>query len=64
MRERAGWLGGSVEIASPRPGHADGTLLKAQIPLARLTTPTREDTASWLVASRKLDNQTPQSKTP
>ena len=55
MRERAGWLGGSVEIASPRPGHADGTLLKAQIPLARLVTPPREDTASWLVASRKLD---------
>ena len=54
MRERAGWLGGSVEIASPRPGHADGTLLKAQIPLARLITPPREDTASWLVASRKL----------
>ena len=64
MRERAGWLGGSVEIASPRPGHADGTLLRAQIPLARLITPPREDTASWLVASRKLDNQTPQSATP
>jgi signal transduction histidine kinase len=53
MRERAGWLGGSVEIASPRPGHGDGTLLKAQIPLARLTAPPREDTAAWLVASRK-----------
>ena len=56
MRERAGWLGGSVEITSPRPGHVDGTLLKAQIPSARLTTPPREDTASWLVASRKLDS--------
>ena len=54
MRERAGWLGGSVEITSPRPGHGDGTLLKAQIPLARLTAPLREDTAAWLVASRKL----------
>ncbi len=54
MRERAGWLGGSVEITSPRPGHGDGTLLRAQIPLARLTAPLREDTAAWLVASRKL----------
>ena len=54
MRERANWLGGSVEIASPRPGRAEGTLLKARIPLAKLTTPSREDTASWLVASRKL----------
>ena len=54
IRELAGWLGGSVEIVSPRPGRADGTLLKAHVPLRRLVAPPREDTASWLVASRKL----------
>ena len=54
IRERAGWLGGSVEIVSPRPGHVDGTLLRVQVPLTRLIAPPREDTASWLVASRKL----------
>jgi signal transduction histidine kinase len=64
MRERASWLGGRVEIASPRPGHADGTLLTAKLPLARLVTPPQEDTASWLVASRKLYSQEPAQKPP
>jgi signal transduction histidine kinase len=59
MRERAAWLGGSIEITSPRPDRADGTLLTVRIPLSRLTTSPREDTAAWLVASRKLYSQQP-----
>lgn len=54
MRERATWLGGSADITSPRPGRTDGTIVRVQLPLARLTTPPQEDTAAWLVASRKL----------
>lgn len=57
MRERATWLGGSVEITSPRPGLVDGTLVKVRFPRLRLTAPPQEDTAAWLVASRKLYDQ-------
>ncbi len=64
MRERAGWLGGSFDITSPRPGHTDGTLLVVQIPLTKLTTPHQENTASWLVGSRELYRQKNINRTP
>lgn len=35
MRERARLIDGQIEIVSPRPGHATGTLVQVRVPLTR-----------------------------
>ena len=43
MRERVDWLGGHLLILSPRPGHDNGSILRARLPLARVVAETPSD---------------------
>jgi signal transduction histidine kinase len=55
MRERVEWLGGKISFTSPDDPERQGTLVRIEIPLARLTTAPSTDTASWIIAAQKKD---------
>lgn len=53
MRERVEWLGGKISFISPCTPHGRGSLVKIELPLARLVSPPATDTASWIIATQK-----------
>jgi glucose-6-phosphate-specific signal transduction histidine kinase len=52
MRERVEWLGGKISFTSPVAPGRQGTLVRIEIPLARLATAPSTDTASWIIAAQ------------
>jgi signal transduction histidine kinase len=53
MRERAEWLEGKVSFTSRCDPECRGTLVRIELPLARLTSPPGADTASWVLATQR-----------
>lgn len=53
MRERVQWLEGRLGFQSPCRSDGRGTLVRIELPLARLTTPPDANTASWIIATQK-----------
>ena len=53
MRERAEWLEGKISFTSRCDPDCHGTLVRIELPLARLTSPPGADTASWVLATQK-----------
>ena len=52
MRERVQWLGGKITFTSQTGPNGHGTLVRIELPLARLTLPHAADTASWVIATQ------------
>ncbi|MEI2689121.1 MAG: GAF domain-containing protein [Anaerolineae bacterium] len=52
MRERVHWLGGKISFTSRCEPICRGTLVRIELPLARLVLPTDADTASWVIATQ------------
>ncbi|HSN75084.1 MAG TPA: GAF domain-containing protein [Anaerolineae bacterium] len=52
MRERVQWLGGKISFTSPHSQEQRGTLVRIEIPLARLASTPGADTASWVIATQ------------
>jgi signal transduction histidine kinase len=53
MRERVQWLGGKISFTSPYSPEQRGTLVRIEVPLARLTSAPGADAASWVIAMQK-----------
>jgi signal transduction histidine kinase len=53
MRERVQWLGGKISFTSSDTLGRQGTLVRIEIPLARLSSAPSADTASWIIAAQK-----------
>ncbi len=53
MRERVQWLEGKISFITPCNSNCKGTLVRIDLPLARLTLPPGADTASWIIATQK-----------
>jgi signal transduction histidine kinase len=53
MRERAEWLEGKISFTSRCDPECHGTLVRIELPLARLTSPPGADTASWVLATQQ-----------
>lgn len=53
MRERVEWLGGNINFTSPDTPGRQGTLVRIEIPLTRLTAAPSTDTTSWIIAAQK-----------
>jgi signal transduction histidine kinase len=53
MRERVQWLGGKISFTSPYSAQERGTLVRIEVPLARLTSAPGADAASWVMAAQK-----------
>jgi signal transduction histidine kinase len=53
MSERVQWLEGKINFTSPCSPQSRGTLVRIEIPMARLTSLPGADTASWVIATHK-----------
>ena len=53
MRERVEWLEGKISFTSQSDAGRHGTLVRIELPLARLTSASDADTVSWVMTTQK-----------